>query len=59
MIIDADADPEMVKNAIKEGIEANLAYRMFFDAEKKKRTDALKELETEEERQLYQAKKLS
>ena len=42
-----DADPEARTKAITEGLAVDAAYKLFYEAEKKKKDDALAELEEE------------
>jgi len=46
-ILDADADMDQTRTAIKDGTEANAAFKLFYEAEKSKRAQGLAELETE------------
>lgn len=46
-ILKADADPEQTREAIESGIEANAAYKKFYEAEKSKRAKGLEELKAE------------
>ena len=40
-ILEADADPQQTRMAIKDGIEANAAFKSFYEAEKSKRAQGL------------------
>jgi len=46
-ILDADADPKETRKAIDGGIEADAAFKQFYQAERAKRANGLKELEAE------------
>ena len=46
-ILDADADPQETRWAIDDGIEADAAFKQFYQAEKAKRAKGLEELESE------------
>ena len=46
-ILGADADPEQTRTAIKDGIEANAAFKSFYEAEKAKRSQGLQSMEAE------------
>jgi signal peptide peptidase SppA len=46
-ILDADAAAEQTRAAIKDGTEANAAFKLFYEAEKSKRAQGLAQLETE------------
>lgn len=45
-ILNADADPAVTRKAIEDGVAAEAAFKLFYEAEKKNRVDALKALET-------------
>ena len=44
-ILASDADPEAMRKAITEGLSLADSYKLFFEAEKERRTKALKEME--------------
>ena len=46
-ILEADADPQQTRTAIKDGIAANAAFKSFYEAEKSKRAQGLTNMETE------------
>ena len=46
-ILEADADPQQTRTAIKDGIAANAAFKSFYEAEKSKRAQGLNNMETE------------
>ena len=46
-ILEADAEITATKQAITEGLTIEAAFKMFFEAEKGKRADALNQMETE------------
>ena len=43
-ILEADADPQQTRTAIKDGIEANAAFKSFYEAEKSKRAQGLQSM---------------
>ena len=46
-IMEADADYAQTVTAIKDGVEASAAFKLFYEAEKSKRAAGLKELESQ------------
>ena len=46
-LLDADADPVETRKMIDDGVEASEAYKHFYAAEKAKRAQGLKEMESE------------
>lgn len=45
-ILEADADPAVTRKAITDGVSADGAFKLFYQAEKEKKAAALRELET-------------
>ena len=46
-ILDAKADPEATTEAIKHGYSAEASYKLFYEAEKKKKVEGLKKMEAD------------
>ena len=46
-ILNADAAADQTRKAIEDGIEADAAYKLFYEAEKEKRAQGLQEMQAE------------
>jgi len=46
-ILSIDGDDEAAKNAVKDGLTLDASYKLFFESEKQKKADALKNLEAQ------------